>query len=185
MQNNQIDYDSAEIVWGGVGCGVQHSFMQMLHQGSQIVPVDFLVAVNNREFLVANCLAQSQALMQGTNHTLNEVKLLHRELDKFKQCFGNRPSSTILFRNLTPEVLGGLIALYEHKTFVQGVMWNINSFDQYGVELGKNLANEVLMQLDPEEIKSGLDIQSSDDNLLKKSMIGLINKYYKFKNNIS
>lgn len=185
LQNNQIDYDSAEIIWGGVGCGVQHSFMQMLHQGSQIVPVDFLVAVNNREFLVANCLAQSQALMQGTNHTLNEVKLLHRELDKFKQCFGNRPSSTILFRNLTPEVLGGLIALYEHKTFVQGVMWNINSFDQYGVELGKNLANEVLMQLDPEEIKSGLDIQSSDDNLLKKSMIGLINKYYKFKNNIS
>lgn len=163
LQNNQIDYDSAEIVWGGVGCGVQHSFMQMLHQGSQIVPIDFLITANNSKVLVANCLAQSQALMQGTNC---------RELARFKQCLGSRPSSTILFKEITPASLGALIALYEHKIFVQGVLWNINSFDQYGVELGKNLANEVLTQL---ELQKSILL---NDNLLEKSTVGLINKYH-------
>ncbi len=175
LQSNKIDYDSAEVVWGGVGCNSQHSFMQMLHQGSQIIPVDFLVAANNREFLVANCLAQSQALMQGTVHVVNaKLQELEQEaeLENFKQCEGSRPSSTILFPELTPEMLGALIALYEHKTFVQGVMWNINSFDQWGVELGKKLANQILMQLNN---------PLADHNLLKGSMVGLMDQYSKFR----
>ena len=140
LQNNYIDYDTAPVIWGGVGCNGQHSYMQMLHQGSQIVPVDFLVSTRNPGFLFANCLAQSQALMQGTGDK--------DKLEKFKYCSGNRPSSIILFPQLTPEILGALIALYEHKVFVQGIMWNINSFDQWGVELGKSLANKIILQLD-------------------------------------
>jgi glucose-6-phosphate isomerase len=140
LQNNYIDHDTAPVIWGGVGCNGQHSYMQMLHQGSQIVPVDFLVATKKSGVLFANCLAQSQALMQGNSD--------NTKLEKFKHCNGNRPNSIILFPQLTPEILGALIALYEHKVFVQGVMWNINSFDQWGVELGKNLANKIMLQLD-------------------------------------
>ncbi len=168
LQNNQINYDSAEIVWGGVGCNVQHSFMQMLHQGSQIVPVDFLVATNKGEVLFANCVAQSQALMQGN--------ISQPGLDNFKRCIGDRPSTTILFQELTPEVLGSLIALYEHKIFVQGVMWNINSFDQWGVELGKNLTIDLLRHLKTKETDLELDIYANN-NLATASMVGLINKY--------
>lgn len=135
LQNNIIDYDTAPIIWGGVGCNGQHSYMQMLHQGTQIVPVDFLVTTEGSRLLLINCMAQSQALMQGTNNYPNNI------LEKYKYCSGNRPSSIISFPKLTPEVLGALIALYEHKVFVQGIMWNINSFDQWGVEVGKNLAN--------------------------------------------
>lgn len=142
LQNNYIDYDTAPVIWGGVGCNGQHSYMQMLHQGTQVVPIDFLVATKKSEFLLANCLAQSQALMQGNLQDYSGI-----EIEKFRYCRGNRPSSTILFTQLTPQLLGALIAIYEHKVFVQGVMWNINSFDQWGVELGKNLANKLLLKL--------------------------------------
>ena len=168
LQNNYIDYDSVEIVWGGVGCNVQHSFMQMLHQGSQIVPVDFLVAVNNSKFLAANCLAQSQALMQG-----------NKEVNNFKRCNGNRPSTTIMFPELTPKILGGLIALYEHKTFVQSVLWNINCFDQWGVELGKNLASEILNKLD--NLNAGSYLVDDLESKIQASTIGLINEYFQIR----
>lgn len=166
VQNNYIDYDTAPVIWGGIGCNGQHSYMQMLHQGSQVVPVDFLVAANKSKFLLANCLAQSQALMQGNSSDIS--------LEKFKFCQGNRPSSIILFPQLTPKILGALIALYEHKVFVQGIMWNINSFDQWGVELGKNLANKIMLQL---ENKHSKQLNNISTDLFHSSTIHLINKY--------
>ena len=136
--------------------------MQLLHQGSQIVPVDFIVSANKKsKFLFANCLAQSLALMQGNN--------LDNNLQSFKYCHGNRPNSITLFPELTPEILGALIALYEHKVFVQGVMWNINSFDQWGVELGKTLAKQIINKLDHQD----------SNQLINKSTINLIKNYNK------
>lgn len=146
---------TAPVIFGEPGTNCQHAFFQLLHQGPDIVPVDFLVAVQpsgadleHHQLLFANCLAQSQALMQG--RSLAEVtRRLEAEnmsaeaiaaLAPHKVFAGNRPSSTFLYKRLSPRVLGQLIALYEHKVFVQGVIWNINSFDQWGVELGKELA---------------------------------------------
>ncbi|MGI9214278.1 MAG: glucose-6-phosphate isomerase, partial [Gammaproteobacteria bacterium] len=163
LQNQQLDYDTVEIIFGGAGSNVQHSFMQMLHQGTQIVPVDFIVSAINQQFLFANCIAQSQALMEGA-----------RNLDLFKQCRGNRPNSILLFPELTPEILGSLIALYEHKVFVQSVMWNINPFDQWGVELGKNLANQILSQM-----KNNI-CQIGKSKEISSSILGLIEAYSKF-----
>lgn len=169
LQNNIIDYDTAPVIWGGVGCNGQHSFMQLLHQGSQIVPVDFIVSANKTsKFLFANCLAQSQALMQGN--------ILDNNLQLFKFCSGNRPNSIILFPSLTPEILGALIALYEHKVFVQGIMWNINSFDQWGVELGKIIATQIIKKLDQQNNNQLINIPV--DNSLY-STINLINEYNK------
>lgn len=169
LQNNPIDYDTAPIVWGGVGCNGQHSYMQLLHQGSQIVPVDFIVSANKKsKFLFANCLAQSQALMQGNT--------LDVDLESFKYCRGNKPSSITLFPELTPEILGALLALYEHKVFVQGIMWNINSFDQWGVELGKILAKQIITKLDHQD-NNQLINKSVDSSLY--STINLINQYNK------
>ncbi len=146
---------TAPVVWGEPGTNGQHAFFQLLHQGTEIVPIDFLVAAEpiaadekHHEILFANCLAQSQALMQG--RSLAEVAGLLaaqgvdadaiKTLAPHKVFQGDRPSSTFLYKRLTPRALGRLIALYEHKVFVQGVIWNINSFDQWGVELGKELA---------------------------------------------
>ena len=168
-----VDFHTAPIVWGAAGTNAQHSFHQMLHQGSTIVPVDFIVFANpdcaglpdfanpgqveilggaelhnsHHEALVANCLAQGQALAFGkTSHEVaatgtDPALIPHRT---FK---GNRPSTTILAKRLTPSVLGQLIAYYEHQTFTQGMVWGINSFDQWGVELGKSLATEILAEL--------------------------------------
>lgn len=138
--NQGVSYHTAPIIWGGVGCNSQHAFMQMLHQGTQVVPVDFLLprrSVGNdlglHKILIASCLGQSQALMQG-------VGAEHL----YKACDGNKPSSTIIFEQLTPYALGMLLALYEHKIFVQGTIWGIESFDQWGVQLGKTLINRLL-----------------------------------------
>jgi glucose-6-phosphate isomerase len=146
-----LTYATAPVIWGGVGCNGQHAFMQLLHQGTQIIPVDFWVGTEaNSEFaaqhqlLMASCLSQSQALMEGCYLDLTPHK--KNPLAKYKQCMGNRPSTTLFYPKLTPEVLGTLIALYEHKVFVQGVLWNINSFDQWGVELAKGLTREKLNQ---------------------------------------
>lgn len=148
------------IVFGEPGTNGQHAFFQLLHQGTDIVPCDFLVAArsdldedHHHDLLLANCLAQSEALMRGKTitearrelsagegYSTSEVELLAPH----KVFPGNRPSNTILYRRLDPTTLGMLIALYEHKVFVQGVIWGINSFDQWGVELGKTLAEELL-----------------------------------------
>ena len=108
----------------------EHSFMQLLHQGTRLVPVDFILSASS-ELATANCRAQASALMMGTTD---------EDLEPYRVHVGNRPSSTIHYDELTPEVLGQLIALYEHKVFVEGVIWGIDSFDQWGVELGKKLA---------------------------------------------
>jgi glucose-6-phosphate isomerase len=148
------------IVFGEPGTNGQHAFYQLLHQGTDVVPCDFLVAARSdvendhghHELLLANCLAQSEALMRG--RTLAEAraemkaqKMKPRDIEDLaphKVFPGNRPSNTLLYRRLDPETLGKIIALYEHKIFVQGVIWGINSFDQWGVELGKTLAKELL-----------------------------------------
>ena len=158
LANAKAAYDTAPVIWGEPGTNGQHAFYQLIHQGTSVVPCDFLVAAephekmgNHHTLLVANCLAQSEALMNG--RSLDEVmaemrakaidEYLVRKLAPHQVFEGNRPSNTFIYRKLTPKTLGTLVALYEHKIFVQGVIWNVNSFDQWGVELGKALAVEL------------------------------------------
>ncbi|MBS0355901.1 MAG: glucose-6-phosphate isomerase [Proteobacteria bacterium] len=150
------------VIWGEVGTNGQHAFFQLLHQGTDVVPVDFIAPLkadhaldDHQLLLLANCLAQSEALMRGK--TADEVRaelsaagMAGDELEELvshKVFPGNRPSNTLLLPDLSPHSLGALIALYEHKVFVQGVIWNINSFDQWGVELGKRLAVDIVAEL--------------------------------------
>ncbi len=156
---------TAPIIWGGVGCNAQHAYMQLLHQGTQVVPIDFLVAAKSsndmqelQDLLVASCIGQSQALMQGRS-----------TFEEYKNCPGNRPSTTLMFAEMTPEILGNIIALYEHKVYVQGILWGIESFDQWGVQLGKEL------------IKSTLQVMQTDDYAeLDSSTVGLLKSYKDF-----
>jgi len=131
MDGKPVKCDTGMIIWGEAGSNAQHSFMQLLHQGTRQVPVDFLLPKTSK-LATANCNAQAQALMEGTTD---------KNLGPYRVHEGNRPSNTIHFKSMTPETLGQLIALYEHKVFVEGVIWGIDSFDQWGVELGKQLAN--------------------------------------------
>jgi glucose-6-phosphate isomerase len=131
---NELDYPTAPVLWGAEGTVSQHSFHQLLHQGTQVVPADF-IDVGENDILSANLQAQADALAWGTEDA---------SLVPYKRYPGNRPSSILSVEKVTPRNLGRLIALYEHKVFTQGVVWNINSFDQWGVELGKKLANEIL-----------------------------------------
>jgi glucose-6-phosphate isomerase len=129
-----VDYATAPVLWGAEGTVSQHSFHQLLHQGTQVVPADF-IDVGEDAVLSANLQAQADALAQGTDDP---------KLPPHQQYPGNRPSSVLHLDRLEPRNLGRLIALYEHKVFSQGVIWNINSFDQWGVELGKTLAKRIL-----------------------------------------
>ena len=133
-EGRETGYATAPVLWGAEGTVSQHSFHQLLHQGTQIVPVDFIVAGVD-PVLDANAEAQAEALAFGTGD---------KSLPSYRQYPGNRPSSTLRLEGLGAKNLGRLIALYEHKVFTQGVLWNINSFDQWGVELGKQLANKIL-----------------------------------------
>ena len=154
------------VLWGQPGTNGQHAFYQLIHQGTKIVPCDFLAAVesfnpigDHHPILLSNFLAQTEALMSG--RTAEEVRAeLIKEgfsgkqleiLTAAKTFPGNRPTNSFLYKKLTPEVLGSLIALYEHKFFTQGIIWDINSFDQMGVELGKVLAKKILPELSGEE----------------------------------
>ncbi len=155
-----VSHATAPIIWGGVGCNGQHAYMQLLHQGTQVIPVDFLLpAQGHSEFdehhklLVASCLSQSKALMEGN---IDNGTPFNQHSDA-KHCSGDRPSNTLMYSTLTPKVLGSLIALYEHKVFVQGIIWGINSFDQWGVELGKTLVREILPHLDTALVNAKLD----------------------------
>ncbi len=163
---------TAPVLWGTPGTNGQHAFFQMLHQGTDIVPVDFLVAAEPHEalgdhhaMLLANCLAQSEALMRGLGEAevraeLAAQGLAEAEIDALaphKVFPGNRPSITLLYRKLDPYTLGRLLALYEHVTFVQGSIWRINPFDQWGVELGKKLAGEILPMLKGAAAAAGRD----------------------------
>ena len=138
MDGKPVRCDTGMIIWGEAGNNAQHSFMQLLHQGTRLVPVDFILPAKSsgeaqaqHDLAIANCKAQAQALMAGTTDD---------NIESYRVHVGNRPSNTIRFEQLTPEVLGQLIALYEHKVFVEGIIWGIDSFDQWGVELGKKLA---------------------------------------------
>jgi glucose-6-phosphate isomerase len=140
---NRIDYPTGPVIWGEPGTNGQHAFFQMLHQGTDIIPCDFIASVNPHyplgdlhDKLLSNFFAQTEALMNGDPGA-----------DAFRKFEGNRPSNSFLFKKMTPAALGKLIALYEHKIFVQGVIWNIYSYDQWGVELGKKLAGNILPEL--------------------------------------
>ena len=177
---HEVTYSTGPIIWGQPGTNGQHAFYQLIHQGTKLIPCDFLAAVNSHnplgehhDILLSNFLAQTEALMKGK--TADEVRSELAEegysgerlerLVPAKTFPGNRPTNSFLYPKLTPQVLGSLIALYEHKIFAQGVIWHVNSFDQMGVELGKQLAKKILPEL-PGEAK----IQSHDS-----STNGLIN----------
>ncbi len=153
--NKRVNYNTGPIVWGAPGTNGQHAFFELVHQGTRLIPTDFLLAAVNptpladqHEWLLANCLAQTEALLKGKSRAVIEAELIAQGMSReeakalapHKVFPGNRPSNTLLYQKLDPHTLGMLIALYEHKVFVQGVIWQINSFDQWGVELGKQLA---------------------------------------------
>ncbi len=179
-QGQRINYKTGPVIWGTPGTNGQHAYFQLIHQGTQLIPVDFVLPVNShypecdhQSILLANGLAQSEALMKGKNAEEVRAELVEegyegQELEALlphKVFPGNRPSNTFIFPKLTPEMLGQLVAMYEHKVFVQGIIWNINSFDQWGVELGKQLAKAIWP-----ELKSNGDIaahDSSTTNLIK------------------
>jgi glucose-6-phosphate isomerase len=164
------------VVWGEPGTNSQHSFFQLLHQGTDIIPVDFLLAAEPRDGigghhakLAANAFAQAAALAFGKPEDEVRAEMAAAgapadEIDRLaphRTFPGDRPSTTILYRRLDPSTLGSLMALYEHKVVVQGAIWNINSFDQWGVELGKSLARELLPVVKGEGGPAGLDASTS------------------------
>ncbi|PVZ70217.1 glucose-6-phosphate isomerase [Pelagibaculum spongiae] len=176
-----VHYHTGAVIWGDVGTNGQHAYHQLFHQGSRLVPIDFIVPLQScnpigaqHRWLVAHAFAQSQALMQGknleqaraelANKGLNESQL--ESLARQKVIPGNRPSNMLTMDRLTPENLGALVALYEHKVFVQGIIWNLNSFDQWGVELGKVLGNKIFDCLSEDAFSDVED--SSTNRLIKK-----------------
>jgi len=182
-QGEAVDYTTGPVIFGEIGIAAQHAFFQLLHQGTKLVPADILAPVysfrciaRHHQALMSNVFAQTEALMRGKTEAEVTAELIADGLDDaqikqllpYKVLPGNRPTSTILFDTLNAKTLGSIIALYEHKIFVQGVIWNINSFDQWGVELGKQLAKNILQELN--------DIEPIDKH--DSSTNGLIN-YYK------
>ncbi|HNP16885.1 MAG TPA: glucose-6-phosphate isomerase [Fulvivirga sp.] len=181
-----ISYQTGPIIWGEPGTNGQHAFYQLIHQGTKLIPCDFLAPAisknpigDHHDKLMSNFFAQTEALMNGKTEQEVELELKSEglsnieinKLKSFKVFEGNRPTNSILFKSLTPYTLGSLIAMYEHKIFVQGVIWNIFSFDQWGVELGKQLAKKILPELQTEETVSNHDSSTN----------GLINQYKSFK----
>lgn len=175
-----VDYATGPVIWGATGINGQHAFYQLLHQGTKLIPVDFIVSATphtdlqeHHDILVANCFAQAEALMRGRTYeeTLASLKAAGMG-DGFdhvahKVFQGNHPSNVLLLDALTPHTLGALIALYEHKIFVQGIIWNLNSYDQWGVELGKQLAKRIQPELQATATVTGHDASTN----------GLINRY--------
>ena len=155
----KVDYQTGNIIWGGVGTNAQHAFFQLIHQGTKLIPADFIAFKkslygNNAQHdkLISNFLAQSEALLSGKTKDQVVSEINDKEIIPYKIFPGNRPTNTIFIDKLTPENLGKLIAMYEHKIFVQGIMWNIYSFDQFGVELGKKLAGRILSDFSKDEL---------------------------------
>ncbi|MVZ65789.1 glucose-6-phosphate isomerase [Sphingobacterium sp. DK4209] len=179
---NRVDYQTGPVIWGEPGTNGQHAFYQLIHQGTKLIPCDFIAPAishnpigNHHQLLLSNFFAQTEALMNGKSEDVVVAELekagkSEDEIDRlkpFKVFEGNRPTNSFLIKEITPRSLGSLIALYEHKIFVQGIIWNIFSFDQWGVELGKQLANQILP-----ELKGTEHIESHDS-----STNGLINQY--------
>lgn len=185
--NKRVNYSTGPIIWGEPGTNGQHAFYQLIHQGTKMIPADFLAPIETQnaihqglhhEILLSNYFAQPEALMKGktADEARTEIKKSApsmtadsiEALVPHKVFEGNRPTNSFMFQRLNPATLGALIALYEHKIFVQGVIWNINSYDQWGVELGKQLAKVILPEL---KAKGAVASHDSSTN-------GLIN-YYK------
>jgi len=178
-EGRRVEYLTGPVVWGGLGTNGQHAYYQLLHQGSRNITCDFISAVRTRtplgaqkDMLLANLLAQSRALMLGRSYDEIATQMRRagvsedeiRRLAPHRVCEGNRPSTTIMYAELTPEILGALIALYEHRIFVQGVIWGLDSYDQWGVELGKQMANELLPDIAAAQAPGKYD--SSTESLL-------------------
>ncbi|MBI0003991.1 glucose-6-phosphate isomerase [Bartonella sp. M0177] len=177
IDGKPVTMPTGPVVWGEPGTNGQHAFFQLLHQGTDIIPVEFIVAVNGHEqnlrhqhnMLLANCFAQSEALMRGRSQEAAKAMLMKggmseaeaEKLAPHKSFVGNRPTLTLVHDKLSPFTLGRLIALYEHRVFVEGTLMNINSFDQWGVELGKELANELLPMVSGQESTDGHDSSTS------------------------
>ncbi|RFZ83231.1 glucose-6-phosphate isomerase [Mucilaginibacter terrenus] len=179
---NPVDYSTGPIIWGEPGTNGQHAFYQLIHQGTKLIPCDFIAPAQSHNplgehhnMLLSNFFAQTEALMNGKTEevVIDELKKAGKsdeeiaKIAPFKVFEGNRPTNSILVKKITPRTLGSLIAMYEHKIFVQGIIWNIYSFDQWGVELGKQLAGKILP-----ELKGSEEISSHDS-----STNGLINQY--------
>lgn len=177
-----LDYATGPVIWGEPGTNGQHAFYQLLHQGTRLIPCDFIAPIeshhpigNHHQLLLANFFAQTEALMRGKTSEevraeLRAAKLSPERIDQLvphRTFPGNRPTTSILVQKITPTTLGALVAMYEHKIFVQGIVWNIHSFDQWGVELGKQLANNIVP-----ELEGGGTVTSHD-----ASTNGLINRY--------
>lgn len=184
LDGDPVDYSTGPIIFGQPGTNGQHAFYQLMHQGTTLIPSDFLAAVESHngneahhDLLISNFIAQTEALMVGKTPEAAKAELLAsgstlegeelKDLAAAKSFSGNRPSNSILYQKLTPETLGSLIALYEHKIFVQGVIWHINSFDQMGVELGKQLASKVQREIEAKDPVNHHDVSTN----------GLINAY--------
>ena len=179
---NPVNYPTGPVIWGEPGTNGQHAFYQLIHQGTPLIPSDFIAPAKSHNplsdhhvKLLSNFFAQTEALMNGKSENEVKVELMKagksedeiKKLTAFKVFAGNKPTNSILVKKITPYTLGSLIALYEHKIFVQGVIWNIFSFDQWGVELGKQLANKILPEL---ENNDKVSVHDSSTN-------GLINAY--------
>jgi glucose-6-phosphate isomerase len=177
-----VDYETGPIIWGEPGTNGQHAFYQLIHQGTKLIPCDFLApAISHNQVgdhhakLMSNFFAQTEALMNGKTEAEVRAEMTDKseeeiqEILNFKVFEGNRPTNSILFKQLTPRTLGSLLAMYEQKIFIQGVIWNIYSFDQWGVELGKQLAKKILPELTDEKTVSSHDVSTN----------GLINTFKK------
>ncbi|MCE3269315.1 MAG: glucose-6-phosphate isomerase, partial [Burkholderiales bacterium] len=173
-----LDYKTTPVIWGDSGINAQHAYYQLLHQGTSIYPMDIILALSDKfsnkehqDILVSNAFAQAQAFMCGKTYAIAKSELLSvgvpepiaNDLARHKVFAGNRPSNMFVLPEISPYYLGMLIALYEHKTFVQGVIWGINSFDQWGVELGKQLAKTILKDISEDKIS---DYDDSTANLI-------------------
>ncbi|ACP23920.1 glucose-6-phosphate isomerase [Sinorhizobium fredii NGR234] len=185
LDSKPVEFATGPVVWGEPGTNGQHAFYQLIHQGTDIIPAEFMIAANGHEkdlrhqhqLLIANCLAQSEALMKGRTLTEAKAQLTSKGMDEAKadkiaphRVFtGNRPSLTFVYDQLDPFAFGRLIALYEHRVFVEGALFNINSFDQWGVELGKELATGLLPVVEGKESAAGHDSSTAGlvDALLK------------------
>ena len=186
----RIDFHTGPVLWGEVGTNGQHAFYQLLHQGTEIVPADFIMPIQSHykigkdgdehhKILLSNFIAQTQSLMMGKNYDEARLEIEKQgfegeDIESFipqKTFEGNRPSSSILFKKLTPKTLGRLIAMYEHKIFTQGIIWGINSFDQWGVEYGKQIAKKVLPTLSDKKTIDTFDSSTNHlINFIKKNL---------------
>lgn len=175
---HKVGYSTGPIIWGEPGTNGQHSFYQLIHQGTHLIPADFIAAAishnplsDHHNKLMSNFFAQTEALMNGKSKDEVIAEGVREELIPYKVFEGNRPTNSILVKQITPFTLGLLVAIYEHKIFVQGVIWNIYSFDQWGVELGKQLANKILPELITDDAVSSHDASTN----------ALINLYKNFR----